>query len=99
MAYRTILVQVDGSQEGQARASRALSLAARFDASVTAVFLKSDRIPPFMTGDGFAITPGEIIQQFVDERAQETARLSVMTVMTMMSSASLRTSRGESTLL
>lgn len=76
MAYRTILVVVDGTPAGQPRVERALLLAARFNASITGVFLKSEIIPPALTGDGFAVTPGDIIQQFVDDRDRETARLS-----------------------
>lgn len=53
-----------------------MRLAADNKAAITGVFLKSEVIPPGLTGDGFAITPGEIIQQFVDDRAKETARLS-----------------------
>lgn len=78
MTYRTILVHVDGSEGGQARAAMALTLAARFEASVTAVFLRSNAIPPVITGDGFAVIPGEIIRQLMDDRAKETARLSAV---------------------
>lgn len=78
MAYRSILVVADGSEAGEARVARAILLASGFKASITGVFLKSDVIPPALTGDGFAVTPGEIIQQFVDDRAKETARQSAI---------------------
>lgn len=76
MSYRTILVEVDDSEAGKARAAMAVATAARFKASITGVFLKTAIIPAFMIGDGFAITPGDVIQQYLDDRGKETTKTS-----------------------
>jgi nucleotide-binding universal stress UspA family protein len=66
MSYRNILVQVDETPLSATRVAAAADLAARFGATLTGVFLRSDDIPGFVAGDAFsAIVTVEV---YVQER-------------------------------
>ena len=50
MTYRNVLVHIDETPASRTRASAAAHVAARFGASLTAMFLRSDHIPGFIAG-------------------------------------------------
>jgi nucleotide-binding universal stress UspA family protein len=73
MSYRSILVQAEDSVPGRKRAEAAVAIAARFKAELTGVFLKSERIPYYVIGDGLVV-PTVNVDGFVQERAEEIAK-------------------------
>ncbi len=66
MSYRNILVLADDTAASQSRIAAAAHIAARFGASLTGVFLRSDHVPGFVVGDTFsaAVT----VEAWVEER-------------------------------
>jgi len=72
MTYRNILVQLENSVPGNARARAAASAAARFGAELTGVFLKSERVPYYVVGDGL-VAPTVNVETYFREREQEIA--------------------------
>ena len=81
MTYRDILVQVASGEEGAARARLASSVAGRFGAHLTGVFLKSAFLRQYMAPEAVAGLPASEIRRLVDEheaavdRAAEAGRL------------------------
>lgn len=72
MTYRSVLVQLENSVSGNARARAAVSIAARFGAELTGVFLKSERVPYYLVGDGLVV-PTVNVEDYFKEREQEIA--------------------------
>lgn len=71
MSYRNILVHVDESASSKARITAAADIAARFGASLTGMFLRSEYVPAFVVGDAFsAVTT---LEAYVEERDQKIA--------------------------
>jgi len=71
MSYRNILVQIDETPASRTRASAAAHIAARFGASLTAMFLRSDHVPGFVAGDAF--TAVTTVEAYVAERDKNIA--------------------------
>lgn len=66
MSYRNILVQVDDSPVCATRVAAAADLAARFGATLTGMFLRSDDVPGFVAGDAFSAVV--TVEVYVQER-------------------------------
>lgn len=71
MSYRNILVLADETAASQVRVSAAAQLAARFDATLTGVFLRSDHVPGFVVGDAFSAAA--TVEAYVRERDRNAA--------------------------
>lgn len=69
MAYRDVLVQIDGSTGSRVRAEAAATLAARFGAQLTGVFLKSDFLRNYMAGEALAYLPPDTIERLLKDHA------------------------------
>ena len=76
MTYRNILVHVDETAAARTRASVAAGLAARFGATLTGMFLRSDYVPAFAAGDAFSAATA--IEAFVEERNRTLAKVSAI---------------------
>lgn len=74
MSYRNILVHMDETAAAHTRASVAAGLAARFGATLTGMFLRSDYVPAFAAGDAFSAVTA--IEAFVEERDRALAKAS-----------------------
>lgn len=71
MSYRNILVHVDESASSKARVTAAADVAARFGATLTGLFLRSEFVPAFVVGDAFsAVTT---VEAYVEERDRKIA--------------------------
>lgn len=70
MSYRSVLVQLENSVPGNARARAAVGVAAGFGAELTGVFLKSERVPYYVVGDGLVV-PTLNVETFFKERERE----------------------------
>jgi nucleotide-binding universal stress UspA family protein len=74
MSYRNILVHIDETDASRSRAAAAAAIAARFGASLTGMFLRSEFVPAFVAGDTFsAVTT---VEAYVEERDKITAAAS-----------------------
>lgn len=71
MSYRNILVLADETAASQVRIAAATHVAARFGASLTGVFLRSDHVPGFVVGDTFSAAA--TVEAYVEERDQNLA--------------------------
>jgi nucleotide-binding universal stress UspA family protein len=71
VSYRNILVQADESAQSVSRVNAAAGVAARFGATLTGMFLRSDYVPAFVVGDAF--TAVTTLEAYVEERDQKTA--------------------------
>ena len=67
MTYGNILVHVDNSTAAKQRVEAAAAIACGFKCFLTGVLLKSEPIPPYITGDGIAM-PTESVERYFDER-------------------------------
>lgn len=70
MTYRDILVQIDETAEAGARAAVAATLARRWDARLTGVFLKSDLLRNPFAGEAMAYMPPSDIETLLREQAE-----------------------------
>ncbi len=71
MSYRNILVHVDESPASKARVTAAADIAARFGATLTGLFMRSEFVPAFIVGDAFsAVTT---LESYVEERNRKIA--------------------------
>jgi nucleotide-binding universal stress UspA family protein len=75
MSYRNILVQVDTTSVGRTRIAAAAHVAKKFGAGLTGAFLKAERIPNYVIGDGMVV-PSVNVEEYLEERAGENARAS-----------------------
>lgn len=71
MSYRNILVHIDETSASRTRASAAAHVAAKFGASLTAMFLRSEHIPGFVAGDAFSAVTS--VEAYVAERDKNIA--------------------------
>jgi nucleotide-binding universal stress UspA family protein len=76
MGYRDILVQIDETKASRDRAIAAAGLAARMQAQLTGVFLKSEFLRSYMAGEVLAYLPPQTIEQLLREHAAGVAKAS-----------------------
>lgn len=74
MSYRDILVQIDETKACRDRAIAAAGLAARMQAQLTGVFLKSEFLRSYMAGEVLAYLPQQTIDQLLREHAAGVAK-------------------------
>jgi nucleotide-binding universal stress UspA family protein len=74
MSYRTILVQTEDSTPGRMQLKAAISLAQRFNASLSGVYLKAEQIPAMFIGDAFSAVT--LAESFFKEREELIANAS-----------------------
>lgn len=76
MTYRDILVQIDETPAAAARAITAAGLAAKFQAQLTGVFLKSEFLQNYMAADAMAYMSPSDIDRLLKEHAAATLKAS-----------------------
>ena len=69
MTYQDILVHVDEHPSSKARAAAAATLAARLNARLTGVFLKSEFLRDAMVAESLAYMPPDALQALIEEEA------------------------------
>lgn len=74
MSFHDILVQVDDTPAGLARARLACALGARWELSVSGVFLKSDMLHNFFALEGLAALPPQTIDAVLKEQSAAIAQ-------------------------
>ena len=67
MTYRDILIQVDASPASRSRVGTAAALARRSEAQLTGVFLKSEFLRNYMTGEAAVYTATDVLDLLVKE--------------------------------
>lgn len=71
MSYRNILVHIDDTDAARIRIEAAATIAAKFKASLTGLFFRSDFVPGFVAGDAFSALA--TVEAYVEERDRNIA--------------------------